>query len=77
MKKDNSILGIGIMVCLGSALFSGSGVGNMIGLLIALFVGIPILFSIISSTSNLSGAGEWLVAISLICLVFILFIILL
>ena len=77
MTKDNSVLGIGVMVCLGSALFSGNGVFSMIGLLIALFAGVPMLFSMISSTSNLSGAGEWLVTIGLICLVFILFIILL
>ena len=73
MKTDNSVLGLGAMVCLGAALFGGSGVINMIMLLGILFVGVPIALTAISSSTNLSGNGDWLLTIGLICAGFVLF----
>ena len=67
MKTDNSVLGLGAMVCLGAALFGGSGVINMIVLLAILFIGVPIAISAISSSTNLSGIGDRLITISVIC----------
>lgn len=67
MKTDNSVLGLGAMVCLGAALFGGSGVINMIVLLAILFIGVPMAISAISSSTNLSGIGDRLITISVIC----------
>lgn len=67
MTKDNSVLGLGAMVCLGAALFGGSGVINMIVLLAILFIGVPMAISAISSSTNLSGIGDRLITISVIC----------
>lgn len=73
MKTDNSVLGIGAMVCLGAALFSGSGVISMVLLLGILFVGVPVAVTMVSSSTNLSSTGDWLVTISVICAGIILY----
>ena len=75
MTKDNSIIGIAAIVCLVSSFIDGSGVGNMIVLLAILFIGVPMAISAMSSSTNLSDAGHWLITIGAIFAGLILFLV--